>query len=142
MIDQWISVNDRLPEAKPGWNHSERVLLWYEGGEHNVNQYGVGYYNYDPPFSRPFNVILGFMPEYNKPTGDANTTTIDWNTLMPVVEKIESECGASVEIRQGYCGIIHHRTREWQTSHMGSKIESTYKAVVQFIQWYTQNKEI
>lgn len=65
-----------------------------------------------------------------------------WEWLMPVVEKIESECGASVEIRQGYCGIIHHRTREWQTSHMGSKIESTYKAVVQFIQWYTQNKEI
>lgn len=66
-----------------------------------------------------------------------------WEWLMPVVEKIESECGASVEIRQGYCGIIHHRTKEWQTSHMGSKIESTYKAVVQFIHWYnsTQNKE-
>src|SRR3546814_397537 len=50
-----------------------------------------------------------------------------WDWLMPVIERIESTSGASVEIRQGYCGIIHHSSKQWQTSHMGSKHDSTYK---------------
>ena len=60
-----------------------------------------------------------------------------WDWLMPVVEKIEKTCGASVEMRQQYCGIIHHLSK-WQTSYTwGTKIGSTYKAVVSFIKWYS-----
>lgn len=94
-----------------------------------------------------FNVILDFMPEYNKPTGDANTTTIDWNTLMPVVEKIE---GMGYKTT-AYCyrandhsfHILDYSPSSHGVGFGDSKIESVYKAVLEFIHRYnsTQNKE-
>lgn len=39
-----------LPSRKEGWNHSDRVLVYYEGSETQVDQYSIAYYHYDPPF--------------------------------------------------------------------------------------------
>lgn len=65
----------------------------------------------------------------------------DWNSLMTVVEKIES---------LGYFVMIN----KWSSVYMGpesqrksissnfgdSKIDNTYQAVCQFIKWYNENK--
>lgn len=48
---EWIRVQDKLPPVKEGWSHSERVLVFYEGNEHQVEDYGIAYYNYDPPYT-------------------------------------------------------------------------------------------
>lgn len=60
----------------------------------------------------------------------------DWNELMPVVEKIEQDnygvkqCRKVVEIYYDDTKEVILRTKE------KSRIESLYKAVVGFIQWY------
>lgn len=50
---EWIKVDDYLPKPKDGWNHSDRVLLWYKGTENFCESYGIGYYHYKPPFDDP-----------------------------------------------------------------------------------------
>lgn len=52
MKTEWIDVKERLPPAKEGWNHSERVLLFYPGNETQTTEYGIGYYHYDPPYKK------------------------------------------------------------------------------------------
>lgn len=56
-----------------------------------------------------------------------------WNWLMSVVEKIES-IGYGVEIIGNYCKVIGENIQCSQPK----KIEATYKAVVQFIEWYNE----
>lgn len=53
MSNEWIKLSSgQLPEKKKGWQHSEQVLLHYPSIENDkVEGYGVGYYNYDPPFA-------------------------------------------------------------------------------------------
>jgi len=43
------------PRKKVGWNHSERVLVYYEvDGELNLTDtWGIAYYHYNPPFDEP-----------------------------------------------------------------------------------------
>lgn len=73
----------------------------------------------------------------------------DWNCLMPVVEKIEKDCNAEVEISHCCCcvgvypegcdtsrGIVSVSYPEAKT-----KIEAVYKAVYQFITWFNQQKQ-
>jgi hypothetical protein len=50
---EWINPKNNLPPAKAGWNHSNRVLVWYKGNEHDVEDFGIAYYNYDPPYAKP-----------------------------------------------------------------------------------------
>lgn len=74
-----------------------------------------------------------------------------WNSLMPVVEKIE-KLGFDSRIHgnnsdDGYlCDFLESNTNNeiscfvtWQDSG-GTKIQATYKAVVKFIKWYNENK--
>lgn len=74
-----------------------------------------------------------------------------WDWLMPVVEKIQSiditpppnYTGYKIEIVvQGYVKITGFPMPPISTnvSIEGSLINAVYKAVVQFIQWYNQNK--
>jgi hypothetical protein len=58
-----------------------------------------------------------------------------WNWLMPVVEKIEAICGASITIQQKWCCVKHHITATQTTIVSDLKITATYKAVVAFIKW-------
>lgn len=68
----------------------------------------------------------------------------DWSWLMPVVEKIENlaEGGAPVNIWGDECRVKVHYDTEFY--HNGgdkfSKIEATYRTVVDFIKWYNENK--
>lgn len=70
-----------------------------------------------------------------------------WDWLMPVVEKIENillstdnsfnvtiGCGIYCTIQDAYGELIDINTCE------PTKIEATYKAVVEFIKWYNKNK--
>jgi hypothetical protein len=78
-----------------------------------------------------------------------------WDWLMPVVEKIES--GEYAIIHTTYFGKNHVYIRaehERKFKHIDfwwgeaesdnkceTKLEATYKAVVEFIKWYNKNKE-
>ena len=64
---------------------------------------------------------------------------IDFNWLMPVVEKIES-LGHGVTVYRKGCHINDIGLRSTNGFNHSSKIEQTYKAVVEFIKWYNQNK--
>lgn len=66
----------------------------------------------------------------------------NWNWLMEVVERIES-LGYDTEIVYrlddgGHCFYINDSPVF--SSQMGSKIESIYQAVVEFIKWYNSAK--
>ena len=43
------------PPRKKGWQHSEQVLVFYEGNVElqTIDKFGIAYYHYDPPFSGP-----------------------------------------------------------------------------------------
>lgn len=47
----WYKPEEKLPPAKPGWQHSEQVLVHYEGGEVGVETFGIAYYHYDSPYA-------------------------------------------------------------------------------------------
>lgn len=67
---------------------------------------------------------------------------ISWDWLMPVVEKIESTQpeGYNTLIEGANCWI---ETEPISFEGMGkTKLEATYKAVVEFIKWYNENKEM
>lgn len=51
--DGWTYCDDRLPERKEGWEHTDEVLVWYEGGERKMAKYGIAYYHYRPPYRDP-----------------------------------------------------------------------------------------
>ncbi len=64
----------------------------------------------------------------------------NWNLLMEVVEKIES-LGFFFEIKSNWVRITKKReiiVIRWEQDK--NKIEATYNACVEFIQWYNQNK--
>ena len=63
--------------------------------------------------------------------------SFDW--IMPVVVRIEQGLFA-VEIKENHCKIAGYRKYEgilfYHKNSLESKLESTYKSVVQFIRWY------
>lgn len=69
----------------------------------------------------------------------------DWNLLMPVVEKIESvlDTGFNVVIKNDKCRIYRHKGSQYEQVitklyEGGSKIESTYLAVIEFINYFNE----
>jgi len=73
----------------------------------------------------------------------------DWNWLMEVIEKIEKlpitdNGGVCVSIEHNYCRIYLDDWGQFTDIAIGisknSKIEATFKAVVNFIEWYNQQK--
>ena len=101
-------------------------------------------------------LIAKFMNYANdRPLADGLLKSLynDWNSLMPVVEKIEdffeingNELEFQVVSYEDEVKVIaKHSDKEWETlveiSADGSgKKENTYKACVEFIKWYNQNK--
>lgn len=84
-------------------------------------------------------------PKVNVPcTADGLQYKYSWDWLMPVVEKIES-LGYEFTIIESRCNIKHntdHSIEElFHIELIGSKIEATYQAVVEFINQYN-NKYI
>lgn len=64
---------------------------------------------------------------------------ISWDWLMEVVEKIES-LGFSVEVVKHICRINLSSDANIVVSENIPKLEATYQAVCQFIEWYNENK--
>jgi hypothetical protein len=68
---------------------------------------------------------------------------IDWNWLMEVVEKIEN-FGFEFFIVESRCRIANNTDKSIETiidfEIIGTKIQATYKAVVEFIKWYNEQK--
>ena len=62
----------------------------------------------------------------------------DWNWLMEVVEKVES-LGVIVEIRENVC-YISPFPNNYICELKDTKLQATYKAVVEFIKWYNKQK--
>jgi hypothetical protein len=78
----------------------------------------------------------------------------DWSDLMPVVEKIEKTKVGNyyafpVKIMNRFCCVECHEANYrpgiiYQTPYghnPDSKIEAVYKAVIEFIEWYNNNKQ-
>lgn len=68
-----------------------------------------------------------------------------WDWLMPVVEKIEA-LGYEVVITSGMCHIFNTKDLNNEfcnksNNNKTSKIELVITTILEFIQWYNQNKE-
>jgi hypothetical protein len=66
-----------------------------------------------------------------------------WDWLMPVVEKIEDLGNYGVEIHLKSCNIFEASIDQSDLcieGHFETKKESIWQAVVQFIQWYNNQK--
>lgn len=67
-----------------------------------------------------------------------------WDWLMPVIEYIENldDYAYNVSI---VCNIVSidksDRTEEISMCHVGSKLECAYVTVIEFIEWYNNNKK-
>jgi len=61
----------------------------------------------------------------------------DWNWLMEVVEKIES-LEVVVEIRENVC-YIETSPNNYYSELEDTKLQATYRAVVEFIKWYNKH---
>ena len=83
------------------------------------------------------------------PSGTYNVERINdlkyhssWDWLMPIVEKIES-LGYEFIIAESRCNINHntdHSVEElFHIETVGSKLDTTYQAVIQFIKNYKNN---
>jgi hypothetical protein len=66
-----------------------------------------------------------------------------WNWLMTVVEKIENmeNNNFSVNICKTKC-FIDAILENITCKNTGNKLESTYLAVIEFIKWYNENRQI
>jgi hypothetical protein len=62
----------------------------------------------------------------------------DWNWLMPVIRKIE-ELGNDVLITTNYIQIAFDEGEQFIViDDLNIKIDSVYKAVIEFINWYNK----
>lgn len=74
----------------------------------------------------------GFSTDYGHVHTKYHTS---WDWLMPVVEKIENHLGYAVTIVQNSC-----YTESMGGEERDSKLEATYKTVVEFIKYYNKPK--
>ena len=91
------------------------------------------------------NKIIAKFMNYanNKPLTDSLLLTLykDWESIMKVVEKIES-LGYSVNISSSMVYINGDNSRIVSPLNIGfkiTKIEAVYNACVEFIKWYNEN---
>lgn len=80
-----------------------------------------------------YNVPVGHIESHNASMGDfAYRRRWDW--LMPVVEKVEKIEGVRVIIKCSRCRIL--AGKKVFSCHTISKLNSMYRVVVEFIEWY------
>ena len=92
-------------------------------------------------------LIAEFEGRINELCHDNNTSSPynyekSWDWLMPVVERIDSRTpyDPRVTIEHNWCSIKVPDGRFDIEIIGSSRIEATYKAVVEFIKWYNKNK--
>ncbi len=91
-----------------------------------------------------YKAILFFINPDENLKGWSNETNFEnhyeknWNELMYLVEKIESLC-VVVEIRENVC-YIETSSENYYSELEDTKIQATYKACLNFIKWYNNQK--
>ena len=115
--------NQMTEGIKEGNKLIARFLNWREVGANDPDTWVEGV------FVSPDNE--GWFPE------DLNFQE-DWNSLVPVIERIES-LGLRVIIQYNSC-LIYSAKYDNRNVTADSKIRATWTAVVDFIQWLNQNK--
>lgn len=115
-----------------------------EGNKIIVKFDGFKFYN-DDPITYPIGYYIGeFKGERIIKQEDEFEYHSFWDWLMPIVEKIES-MNELVSIEQKSCIIINDKDPDLHNWFMNpietkTKIEAVWFAVIDFIQWYNQNK--
>lgn len=85
---------------------------------------------YDPTGREVYDTENAEFPFYRKGTWDDVEYDTSWDWLMPVVEKINmNSMGANIDY-----------VRDVISLPICSDISKVYSAVIQFIQWYNENK--
>lgn len=98
-----------------------------------------------------FKLIKSFLPSFCRAKSIlSNDFIIDWNELMPVVEKIESlipvvttKSHTQGDYNDFYIVIpdqLHHEPNSFGGS-LPTKIQSVYKAVIEFIKFYNSQTQ-
>jgi hypothetical protein len=64
-----------------------------------------------------------------------------WDWLMPVVEKIEEEYEVSILGDECEISTMGYRVSRIVLVQDSNKLNSVYKAMVEFIQWYNRNEK-
>jgi hypothetical protein len=91
-----------------------------------------------------FKLIKAFFPEFERAKGiETNDFVIDWDGLMPVVEKI-NKIASDLNIRGNHflsvngedTAYTHDKIHEYVCYVM---LEQAYGKVVEFIKWYNSN---
>jgi hypothetical protein len=95
-------------------------------------------------FDFPDNFNDCLTSEYHCISPDLMKFHKDWNWLMSVVENIESK-GFEFFIVESRCKIKHNSDHSIETiidfEIIRTKINATYKAVVEFIKWYNNQSK-
>jgi len=85
--------------------------------------------------------------DFNSKDRILSTQVDNWSTIMEIVEKIETlnEC---ITIEENFCCITNNtdENREWFTGYepdgkTTTKIQSTYNAIMRFINWYNEQEK-
>jgi hypothetical protein len=100
-------------------------LIRKEPGEYNE----VSYWHADSSDKRK-RVFAGYIHQLKYATS--------WDWLMPVVEKIEKIEGVTTTLKNKRF-VIKYGKKTF-SCHTVVKINSTYRVVVEFLDWYTKNK--
>ena len=86
-----------------------------------------------------------YSPKYNDGTIAPMQFDTSWDWLMPVVENIEN-LGYELIITESRCKINHNTDHSIEEAInidiIGSKIEATYQAVVEFIKQYNESNKM
>jgi len=120
MIQEEILDNNKLIRDFMGVNYSKGVL-----GDSRIY----------------FKIKVAYMDDEIISAEEDFRYHISWDWLMPVVDKIENDCSHEVVVFGDHCHINQGDTHDMGYSSKGSKKESTYQAVIEFIKWYNVNKE-
>lgn len=117
---------------------NKRLIYKFMGWKIHVDEYPIELYYFPNDNTGKYNVRCE--------TTSIFTLYNDYNSIMAVVEKIESLDIIS-EFVIGYCNVYKEHTcniiaayKIISTSSIISKLEVLYKAVIEFINWYNQNK--
>lgn len=80
-------------------------------------------------------MIVAFMPDSNQPNYEdyhEETTIVDWNTLMPVVERIH-DITSDHDINFAGLNIFE--------CSIGTSLETVYQYIMQYIEWYNDKNK-
>lgn len=115
---------------------SNKLIAEFMGATYTVDDYGDYGYKFEKPVFGEWHTMF---------QASALKYHTSWDWIMSVVEKIES-IGMKVNIFTDRCDVrgwyeyAPNSTARYEAfNHSSNKIDATYQAVTDFIQWYNIN---